>query len=74
MTNLRKLTNRLFQDKEAVKKVLDETQSIIKSVKEGKVKKIKPKEQLLDLSKIKEHEGTIKVDCKIVGDSKKRRS
>ena len=37
----------------------------------GKTKKIKPKEQLLDLSKIKEHEGTIKVDCKIVGDSKK---
>ena len=39
MTNLRKITNRIFQDKEAVKKVLDETQSIIKSVKEGKVKK-----------------------------------
>ena len=53
MTNLRKLTNRIFQDKEAVKKVLDETQSIIKSVKEGKTKKIKPKEQLLDLSKLK---------------------
>ena len=71
MTNVRKLTNLLFKDEKAVKKVLDETQSIIKSVKEGKTKKIKPKDQLLDLSKIKEHEGTIKVDGKIVGDTKK---
>jgi hypothetical protein len=71
MTSIRKITNRIFKDEKAVKKVLDETQSIIKSVKEGKTKKIKPKDQLLDLSKIKEHEGTVKVDGKIVGDSKK---